>query len=311
MKIEKSRVLNIEQYLIGLPPLSVIRIISEQAVTAASKIAPGIDIADADLFLPKGVGPVTRFNADGKWIPNKNLPKESRYMGTFLWRWRERHGKEVVEREELKDRFRECYQRDQILPPSIELTFLHRDVETLFASPTIQVRDSNHDEIKHVVNLFLEIFGSCEIVKDNFERFNRIATTRVNWKFLPPGEYPWVSIKARLEDRLARLSPMTRGLIIQRQATLKNLSPLHTIEGQGGFTDYMAYVFEHPKIVVLESMRMDNAMYIFGDDWEECSQMTKAEILSGNRHLHRIIHSVGWETKVKALFMTDEVPAEE
>jgi hypothetical protein len=47
-------------------------------------------------------------------------------------------------------------------------------------------------------------------------------------------------------------------------------------------------------IHVLECTHEGNATYVFGNDREELSQWTKAEVLSENRQLHRFIHARNW-----------------
>ena len=51
-----------------------------------------------------------------------------------------------------------------------------------------------------------------------------------------------------------------------------------------------------------ESIHIDNATYIFDDDWEELSQLTKAEILDNNYQKDRIIHRKNWYKDIKKLF---------
>jgi hypothetical protein len=53
--------------------------------------------------------------------------------------------------------------------------------------------------------------------------------------------------------------------------------------------------------VVLESVRKDNAIYVFGSDWQPLSQLPKAEILKGALHLARVVHAKGWKPKLAAL----------
>jgi hypothetical protein len=48
----------------------------------------------------------------------------------------------------------------------------------------------------------------------------------------------------------------------------------------------------------MESIRRDNAIYIFGDNWAKVSQLSKAEVLSNNFHKERIIHSEGYKDRL-------------
>ena len=52
-------------------------------------------------------------------------------------------------------------------------------------------------------------------------------------------------------------------------------------------------------IYVLESLIYGNATYILGENWENLSQLSKAEILNGNHHLERFVHGENWEDNLK------------
>ncbi len=60
-------------------------------------------------------------------------------------------------------------------------------------------------------------------------------------------------------------------------------------------------------LVVLESIRQDNAIYIFDLGWEAFSRLSKAEVLANNFQLHRIVHTVGWKDRLRQV-MYGSVP---
>jgi hypothetical protein len=93
----------------------------------------------------------------------------------------------------------------------------------------------------------------------------------------------------------------TRKVIWDRQETLKSFAPDEIYVGQGGFGDYLAYVFRARRIVILESVRMDNAIYVFGLNWQAVSKLTKAQVLSNRHHKDRIIHAKGWKGRLARL----------
>ncbi|MDO9125816.1 MAG: hypothetical protein Q7U42_03045, partial [Parvibaculum sp.] len=62
------------------------------------------------------------------------------------------------------------------------------------------------------------------------------------------------------------------------------------------------YVFEERGFVVLESIRKGNAIYVFGSNWQTVSRLSKAEVLSNNFHISRIVHVKGWKRKLAQLF---------
>lgn len=72
------------------------------------------------------------------------------------------------------------YPRDFIAPPGIELTV----TEGKIVSPVFHI-DTQQDEIVHAVNIFLEIFRSCDILDEDLEEIMALSGRRVNWRILP------------------------------------------------------------------------------------------------------------------------------
>jgi hypothetical protein len=68
--------------------------------------------------------------------------------------------------------------------------------------------------------------------------------------------------------------------------------------GQAGFAGYIIFGFPGKNRYLLESIQPNNATYVFAENWESLSQMTKAEILKQNLHADRIIHREGWPVRV-------------
>ena len=75
------------------------------------------------------------------------------------------------------------------LHPSIELKIIDISGDLYVTSPLLHRDDLSVSKIKHVINLFLELFGSCEILTENLlPAISSIPTTRVNWRILPEGQ---------------------------------------------------------------------------------------------------------------------------
>jgi hypothetical protein len=245
---------------------------------------------------------VSRFNAHGRWNVHRDLPKEPRNIRTVWWRWEQWVGRGATEEhQDFKDIYRDCYPRDHIPPPGLELTYLEPDDGPLIVSPEL-VNDPPHAETnKHCINLMLEVFGSCEVVTADLARITPTAVRKANWRLLPPGRYPWSRLHEHIDTATRRHGEKVRRVIWDRQETLKSYGPDELFVGEGGFEEYLAYVFPARNMVVLESVRRDNAIYVFGLDWQRVSQLTKAEVLSHGFHRARIIHSSGWKTQLARL----------
>ena len=72
-------------------------------------------------------------------------------------------------------------------------------------------------------------------------------------------------------------------------------------QGRGGFSGYIVFGFPRKNLYVLESLYYGNATYVFRENWEKLSQLSKAVILSGNLQTARIVHQPGWEKEVRHL----------
>ena len=110
MRIEKKWIKNLSNYLATIPEgvdFRVIKTVEDKKVL--SRIGLADDAGAGETILPRIAGSISRFNAEGKSIPLKDLPKESRYIRTVRWTWTTWDGEE---HEDYRDIYRECYQRN-------------------------------------------------------------------------------------------------------------------------------------------------------------------------------------------------------
>lgn len=249
-----------------------------------------------DTILPAEIGPVSRFNSEGKDEPDKTQPMESRVVTQRVWRWSEFHGRERVERERIVDVVRDCYPRKFTPPPSLEMSVF--DVAGKLRLVSSAGSNASDEELIHAVNLYLEFFGLCYITDDP-AGVPIVTPTRVNWRLLPPGASPWARAKGAVTARLNGRSADNQSIIIDRQEFVCSLNPDEVYVGQGGFADYLAYVFTPKNIVILESLTSGNAIYVFDQNWRAFSHLTKRQILTQNLHKHRIIHATGWKRELR------------
>lgn len=302
MQINKTRITNLDRYLSFIPKGTRFRVsVSAESNARLDRIGFPRDCVAGTSVLPKTSGPVSRYNAEGKVVTRRDLPKESRYIRTVIWRWKEWRGKDHEEKEDYRDIYRDCYPRELLLPPSVELSLIDLDGESFIVSPELEYQDSDKDHNLHVINLMLELFGLCEILRADLTRISIPLVTKANWRFLPTGEYPWARLKTHIAQALAKSSEDIQRIIWNRIETLKSFGPSQIYVGQGGFNDYLAYVFKEHRLVVLESIRKDNAVYVFGLNWENVSKLSKAEILNNKLQTARIIHSKGWKSRIALL----------
>lgn len=300
LAISQKRVRNIDNYTPKSLQNSEVRAVSafeSLSEQAWKRLALDKSAKPGTKFLPPIIGPITRFNAEGRWKVRRDLPKEPRYIRTVWWRWTQWRGRESEEHEDSRDIFRDCYPREMIPPPGEELTVIELEgVRFLSSDPA--VLPGEKERLRHQVNLLLEIAGSCEIV-DAATLKAPPKITRRNWKFLPPGKHPWDRVKEAIAPYKARMSEGDAKVLEARQEIVSALGPAEIAAGEGGFGDYLAYIFPDMDAVILESIRRDNAIYVFGGDWEKFSRLTKAQVVQSGVHKERIIHSTGWPQRLR------------
>jgi len=295
MRIEKTKVRNLDRYLSALPPRSTFKVISSANAKALEVAGFDQSASAGATILPAIVGRVSRFNAEGRYVTRRDLPKENRYIGSREFTRQEWRGRDQVEEvTDTVDYYRLCYPRVLVPPPSIELTLVKGDEGAIIVSPELVYSEQDADHNKHVVNLWLELFGSCEIVLEDLAKLSPPAARRVNWVMLPPGEHPWERIEVHIRAVFKTRTPTVAQAVLMRQGVILSHRPSAIFRGAAGFSDYIAYVFADRGLVVLESIFYGNALYIFGQDWEALSALTKAQIIHNDLAKARIIHSRGW-----------------
>lgn len=292
--INKKRIRNVNNYLFAIKDdeeFYVVKNASDVSLKKVKEIGFSEGLISGVQVLPIAKGPVSRFNANGGFSRLKDLPKETMYRTICMKNWQGNY--------QYVDIPYERYQREIIKAPSVELKIVDIDDVFYFVSPKMKKTDSEDGNNKHIINLFLELFDSCEVFNQSYEpTISSVPATRVNWEILPEGEYPW----ERLSQIAGNLSSTRVGKAkMQRHniSTIERYNPQRMIYGVGGFRGYLVFVFPEKNIFVMENVMYGNATYIFENDWEQFSQLTKAEIIHNNLQKHRFEHRKGWEDEIR------------
>lgn len=305
MHLRQSRVRSTQRALALLTPHAPFRIVvslSELPVETISKAGFSENSVPGDTILPTSVGTVSEYNANGRYVVRKDLPKENRYVTTVEWTWEEWDGPyNTTTRTEDKPIYRDCYPRDFHPPPAAELTILDHDGQPFVVSEELTKIASQDTRILHILNLFLELFGECEVRHDNLQSITPANIRKVNWTLLPPGRYPWTRVQQHVADLLEDRAPRFVNPIHNRHAKIVSFNPDEVYVGHGGFRSYVAFVFLEKGLAVLESVMLDNATYVFDQNWQQVSRMTKAEIIQDDLHLDRVIHTANWTDRIENL----------
>ena len=292
---ENSRIRNEEHYLHQVPngePFHVVCEVTNKSEIRLKKIGFQ-SVVEGERVLPRGLGSVSKRNSDGYDIVYRDRPKESYVVSFMAPGWHNtRHWVHIT-------RWR--YSRKHIDGYEIELTLMRIDDKLYAVSPELIHTSSEGDRNKHVLNLFLELFGDFELRKKELSAvYEALKTTRVNWTMLPVGEYPF----SRLEEEgyLPR-NNKTETVYRHTDEVIRRYNPSECVIGNGGFTGYIAFVFPDRNITIMEHYRLGNATYVFDMSWEELSKKTKAEIMGEDLAIARIIHTKGWTHSMNELFL--------
>jgi hypothetical protein len=246
---------------------------------------------EGDSILPFAIGPATGFNAHGKEMVRRDLPMETRSK-MINTSWKDWHGQIHYG---IQTRDYEAYPRELIPPPEEFLTAMRKSGHIVAASRII-ARDEDEPVIVNILNVFLECFPSFEIVQPDLTEPTQIR--KLNWKILPQGQYPFARARQALDDYLQRLSEDDRATATERIRAITRHNPDFVAVGLGGFSDYVVFGFTGRRRYVLESPNTGNATYIFRNDWETISSLSKREILQENLQEERLVHNSRWNRAV-------------
>lgn len=264
------------------------RLISPQLIEPLARKLGFEDIPqEGDSILPTVIGPATMFNAHGKEIVRRDLPMETRSrMINTSWQDWHRHTHYGIQTRDY-----DAYPRELIPPPEEFLTVMRKENYFVAASRIIQ-QDEPEAGIVNLLNVFMESFPTFEIVQPDLTAPTQVR--RINWKILPQGQYPFEQARRALTDYLQRLSEDDRATATERIKTITRYNPNFIAVGLGGFSDYVVFGFTNRRRYVFESPNTGNATYVFRNDWESISQLSKREILQGNLQEARLVHNSRW-----------------
>jgi hypothetical protein len=297
MRISQRRVRIVENYLTGIADNAefyVGLIGLEQFRDELLRIGFSQNLNVGEQVLPAVQRSVSRFNANGGYRIRRDLPMETLY-------------REVVNRNWQGDLqvvfipYRR-YPREPILAPNVELLIRNgADNNPILVSHLLTKNDQNMGIIKHIINLFLELFGECEILQDNLLPAFNVPITRLNWDVFPQGNYPWVILAPRIQGIINVANQQRRSIIQRRIERISRFNPNFVAVGKAGFHGYMVFGFDGKNFFILESIYTGNATYILGQNWPQLSQYTKEQIITNNLQEQRIVHTQGWDTQIDNL----------
>lgn len=257
-----------------------------------------ITISEVDKsFMPSPlIGKNTMRNADGEYLPDKSKEKEIAYRPHEYslegWDGKTHSGICYVPYERYPKKFIQPYGLEMIISNQNNTKYIY--IFNVFKKSV-----SSDEKIKFAANLMLEVFHTVDTLTLNEDNqfIKNTPIEKVNWLIFPPGS----KISEEIQKNIKQSISKTEIKFIQKRIEwLQSKSPTSIKEGLGGYTGYLVFEFKKPKhnIYVIDSMIYGKATYIFEDNWENVSRLTKKEIIQNNLAKDRIIHNNSWEKNV-------------
>ena len=250
-------------------------------------------------IIPIPAGLVSTFNANGRQILLRDQPKIS--QSRMVWStWSDWHGNP---HSGMQFRSQKVYQKELVPPPEEYITIMQGESGLVLASRPLEKSVDGDEKIIHIINLFLELFEGLDIASVDLKSASSLIVKRLNWRVLPPGEFPFARAMTELADYLDKVEENVRPVVQTRIKSITQYKPDFVAVGVGGFREYVVFGFRSKNIYVLESPMLGNATYVFKDNWVEVSALSKKEILEGSLCDARLVHNKRWASALRQVII--------
>lgn len=138
-----------------------------------------------------------------------------------------------------------------------------------------------------------------ERVQRNIQDITRspLHLIKLNWKILPKGKKTFQELQKYLNENLTKFN----GEVDQEKINkIYSLNADVVYCGNDEFEGYLVFYFENKKIAILDCPQKGNAIYIFGEEWEQLSRLTKSQLLNYYQNKTvRITHQGDWFERLR------------
>ncbi|MEQ9662736.1 MAG: hypothetical protein RLN87_09340 [Parasphingopyxis sp.] len=247
---------------------------------------------------PPSSGLYARRNLDGWDDKRTDLPKEKRTITTWAPSWNSGSYHPV-------SREFDAYPVDR--HPAKLLTISATVLEELVDGALVRFRvdqpldrrqSSFEADLQFNLRLLNEAVGEAHVFDADLSSDQYARTQRVDWELLPPGSADRV-----LEHLASRGNVNADRLQVaaERLQVLDRLGHDGFILGTGKFARYFGARFGD-SLVALENLEYGNAMYVFEEDWERLTQLSRTDLIRRrDPTVHRIPHVKGWQSAIREL----------
>lgn len=240
-------------------------------------------------------GKYSRYNQEGRSIKRTDLPKVRKWYSHDVYPYGDTSKSMVT-----VTYSREVTQEEIWIPEFITINItIDEEVEDYYVvkfetDDILDKKDSNFEkDLLLRINLLQENIGSFEVY--SADSAPMYSVTQAKWDFLPPGNIDITYIQKNFGNRTKEQQEE----IMERFTFIESLNPLEIIKGTNKFNLYFGAKFSD-EIVVLENVINGNAIYVFHQDWETLSQLSRTELFTGySDKVKRIIHIGNWKEVLK------------
>lgn len=247
-------------------------------------------------FLPSARGSVSRANIIGKF---KRKEPQQKTTITKRISFTKKNGTPVS-----YDRDFNIWVKELVHKYNAEFIFkTNQHDQKLVLSAKLNFNDVDSIKNAHILNLFHEVLGEYEIYDQELNPAIGFTNT-YEFEILPKGTFDDGDLDDVVE-KARRYFIKDEGRVTALQKRLKQIqkyNPELNGKGPNGFFGYIVFGFPEKDIILLESMYLNNATYVFKySNYESLMQLDKQKVISGGLAEKRIFHYDNWEQKIHQL----------
>jgi hypothetical protein len=246
-------------------------------------------------LIPTAVGSVTKVNQKGMFV--RAQPEEKEVVIRHIDYRRKKDGVRLK-----YDREYNIYKKVLLHKFNSALNFVTNEHDQMLVVSEM-MNYSSRDSLKgkHIANMFNEIFNGFEVFDQKLNPAIHFNTT-FNQIILPSGK---LDNQNNFDDLIEIGKRFTKNenaikAYQKRLHVLKEYNPDIKGKGLNGFWGYLVFGFSDLDIIILETMYINNATYIFStNNFEQLIIKDKQTVLNNKLHQARILHHVNWEASIR------------
>lgn len=298
----RTRVLNIEKELLGLVNISEI---FRVGVYFDQNLIDRVDLAKYGINntfteglsqVPKPVKATTKANIKGKYV--RKQPEEKTEIERHISYTRRKDGARVE-----YDRVYNIYTKVLLHQFNAPISFERDDNgNELLLSPhmTFDRTQQGNEKCKHIINVFLEVFQDYDLFREDLNPFFKFEKN-FDEEILPSGTLSEARTASDLIGLVERhAGPEEAQFFADRLDVFKEFQAI-VKAGSKGINGYMTFEFDGKDIIVAESIRRNNATYVFNKQgYQEEIMRDKQDVRKNGLAIKIFNHLDNWERNIRA-----------